>query len=130
MEMYMSNAHFNAEQDMATMKQDIADRAFNIKLKGMVITGVFFAAALALALTGVAGAASPLLALAVGAGGAVAGLVTMKEAKKLEIDEEFLQTRMQGGNWWKGYRREVMQHGGDTSSAPFVGNPNPRDLGR
>lgn len=123
---------FNVNQDWVAMKQDIADRAYKVKLKGMLIAGAFAAVGFgALFLFPMAlGAATPLVGLLGVAGSAIAGLVTMKEAKKLEIDEQYLETRMQGGNWWGGYRQEVLQHGGQAAAVPVIGTPNPQQWQR
>ncbi|MDX1975017.1 MAG: hypothetical protein SFT92_05015 [Rickettsiales bacterium] len=99
--------NFNQEANLQAMKEDIANRSFKIKVTGMVITGAFMLLAFAGMFMGLGGVAAPLLGLVGAAGGAIAGLVTLKETKKLQIDEEFLQSRMQGKNWWGGYREEV-----------------------
>jgi hypothetical protein len=105
---------YNAPQLLA-MKQDIADRSFRIKMTGMLITGLFIAAGVAamFLLPGSSLAlAKPLIYGAMAVGGAVTTVVTMREAKKLEIDEHYIQSYMQGKNYWgEGYRKEVAEHG-------------------
>ena len=105
--------NFNQPADLAAMKKDIADRAYSVKLKGMLITGLFGAAALGLLFFAPAalGAATPLIGLLAGVGGAIAGLMTLKETKQLEIDQQFLESRMQGRNMWSGYREELGANG-------------------
>ncbi|NCY26691.1 MAG: hypothetical protein EBX37_18240 [Alphaproteobacteria bacterium] len=105
---------FDANPEIAAMRQDIADRAYGIKLKGMLITG-------GLALAGIGAmflipGGAPLLSVAMLAGSGVSALFTMKEQEKLEVDRQQLESRIQGGNWgkghWSGYREEVMEKGG------------------
>ena len=111
----MTESPFNADPQMAAMRQDIADRAFRIKMTGWIISGALAIAAIATMLyipPAALGLAQPLIGVALLAGSALAGIVTMKEAKKLEIDEQFLQSRMQGKNYWgAGYREEVAERG-------------------
>jgi len=118
--------NFNQNPDLQAMKQDIADRSFRIKMKGMLITGAFAAVAIgALFLFPLAlGAATPVVGLLAAAGSGIAGLLTLKETKKLQIDEEFLQTRMQGKNWWGGYREEVGT-ASNMPQAPLMSGPAP-----
>lgn len=120
----MSQFNFNQTPDLDAMKQDIADRSYKIKIKGMLISGALAAVALgAMVLFPTAlGAATPLLGLLALAGSGLAGLMTLKETKKLQIDEEFLQSRMSGKNYWGGYREEVIQPGGAPLSAPMLGS--------
>ena len=107
-------APYNAPQLMA-MKNDIANRSFRIKMTGMIITALFAAAAVATIFFLPPGSfelIKPLLSVALGLGGAVTTMVTMREAKKLEIDEQYIQSYMQGKNYWgEGYRKEVAEHG-------------------
>lgn len=110
----MSQSPFNQNAEMAAMKQNIADRAFNLKVKGMLITGALMLGAFALMFLAptLLGAATPLVGLALTAGSGIAGLITLKESKKLAMDEQYLQTYMQGKNHWgEGYREEVLEKG-------------------
>lgn len=118
-----------SDERLAKMKQDIADRTFNVKMKGALISAAFFAVALgAMFLFPAAlGAAAPLVGLIGAAGGTIATFVTMKEAKKLQIDEEYLQSYMQGKNYWKaGYVDEVAKpgYGFGPQQIPMGVNPN------
>lgn len=118
---------YNAPQLMA-MKEDIANRAFKIKMTGMVITALFAVAAIAAMFfmpSLAAGGAKTLLSLGMAAGGAVASMITMREAKKLEIDENYIQSYMQGKNYWgAGYRQEVAEHGYGGPSLTMQGPPS------
>lgn len=110
-------APYNAPQ-LEAMKEDIANRSFRIRMTGMLVTGLIAAAAIAAVFLipgGLAVGASGAKAIFYGAlalGGGVTTLVTMHEAKKLEIDEHFIQSYMSGKNHWgAGYRQEVAEHG-------------------
>lgn len=117
---------YNAPQLMA-MKEDIANRAFNIKITGMVVTALFVVAAVAAMfyMPGLAAAGGKsILTLGMAAGGAVTSMITMREAKKLEIDENYIQSYMQGKNYWgAGYRQEVAEHGYGGPSLTMQGPP-------
>lgn len=109
-----SDNPFNRNAEMAKMRDDVANRKFNIKLKGMLITGALMAVGVGLLLLapGLLGAATPLLGVAMVAASGLAGLLTLKETKKLEVDEQYLQGYMQGKtHWGEGYRKEVAEHG-------------------
>ena len=119
-------APYNAPQLMA-MKNDIANRSFRIRLTGMVITAVFAVAAVAALFflpPGSAALIKPLLSTGMALGGAVTTMVTMREAKKLEIDEQYIQSYMQSKNYWgEGYRKEVAEHGYSGPSPLMQGPP-------
>lgn len=126
------NSPFDQNPEMAAMKQNIADRAFNLKVKGMLITGAMMLAAVGLMFFAPAllGAATPLVGVLLAAGSGVAGLITMKESQKLEMDRQYLDTYMQGKNHWgKGYREEVLEQGWGqriVTDGPEMGNiPGP-----
>jgi hypothetical protein len=105
---------FDENEKIKAMKDSIADRAFNLKIKGMLISGALMAVGIGLMIfaPGLLGAATPLVGLLAAAGSAIAGLVTMKEAKKLEMDEQYLNSYMQGKNHWgSGYREEILERG-------------------
>jgi hypothetical protein len=125
-----SDNPFNRNAEMAKMRDDVANRKFNIKLKGMLITGALMLAGIGLMLLapGLLGAATPLISVAMMAGSGLAGLLTLKETKKLEVDEQYLQGYMQGKtHWGEGYRKEVAEHGYSlggpviTSNGPDMG---------
>jgi hypothetical protein len=114
-----------SEENLMKMKEDIADRTFNVKVKGMFITGAFLALAVVALIFApqVFGAFAPLIGLVGAVGSAIAGLATIKETKKLQMDEEYLQSYMQGKNYWgKGYREEIAERGYSLSS-PVPGLP-------
>ena len=55
------------------------------------------------------------------AGGSLSEALTLKDRKKLEIDEAMVNSYMSGKNYWgAGYREEVADHGygGEQVSAP------------
>lgn len=117
---------YNTPQLMA-MKEDIANRAFKIKITGMIVTSLFVVAAVAAMffMPGLAAAGGKsILTMGMAAGGAVTGMITMREAKKLEIDENYIQSYMQGKNYWgAGYRQEVAEHGYGGPSLTMQGPP-------
>jgi len=116
------------QEELLAMKEDIANRKFNVRLKGMIITGLFAAGAIAAAFLIPGGSEAAellggrgLLGLALAGGGAITTLATLKEIKKLELDEEYLKSYMQGKNYWgEGYREEVAEKG-----YGFGNNPQP-----
>jgi len=122
----MSNEVFNSNPEYASMKQDIADRSFMLKLKGALITGglLLLAGAALFFIPGSFGAAAPLIGVAAAMASGVAGFVTLKETEKLNMDRDFLESRMQGGNWWNGYREQVVERGGEPTPAQFSGMPS------
>ena len=118
---------FDSNPEIAAMRQDVADRAYNIKLKGMLITG-------GLALAGIGAmflipGGAPLLSVAMLAGSGVSALFTMKEQEKLEVDRQQLESRIQGGNWgkghWNGYREEVLERGDAALPPEAMGTSRP-----
>ena len=117
---------YNAPQLMA-MKEDIANRAFRIKMTGMIITGLFAVAAVAAMFfmpVGSLAMGKVMVSGALALGGAVTNIITMREAKKLEIDENYIQSYMQGKNYWgAGYRQEVAEHGYSAPSLTMQGPP-------
>jgi hypothetical protein len=125
-----SDNPFNKNAEMARMRDDVANRKFNIKIKGMLITGALMLGGFALLAVAPAllGAATPLIGVALMGASAIAGLFTLKETKKLEVDEQYLQGYMQGKtHWGEGYRKEVAEHGYSlggpvvTSNGPDMG---------
>lgn len=100
-----------SDEKLAEMKQDIADRTFAVKIKGMLITGAFIALAIG------AGAIfppaiAPLVMVASSLGGGLAALATLKETKKLQIDENILGNYISSKSYWgTGYREEVAERG-------------------
>ncbi len=115
--------------ELVAMKEDIANRSFNIKMKGMIITGIFAVLAIGamfLMPAAAVGMAKPLILGAMALGGAVTTMVTMREAKKLEVDENYIQSYMQGKNYWgEGYRKEVAEHGYGGPNLTMQGPPAP-----
>jgi hypothetical protein len=120
---------YNAPQLMA-MKEDIANRAFRIKMTGMIVTAIFVVAAVAAMffMPGLAaGGGKSLLTLGMAAAGGVTSMLTMREAKKLELDESYITSYMQGKNYWgAGYRQEVAEHGYSAPGLALQAPPGPR----
>ncbi len=118
---------YNANPDLVKMRHDIAERNYGIMTKGMLISGIGAVAgaivgALLLpeiliggaALGGMGMLVSAFMGGVVGlmAGGAISHVVTMRDEKKLQIDEEMVGSYMQGKNYWgEGYRKEVAEYG-------------------
>jgi|GEM_PF-2077452 len=118
---------YNANPELTKMKNDVSNRHFNLTMKGLAIAGIAAIAGAALGavfLPGLlmVGMEMGVMGTIVGAmfggvaglmgGGVAAGVLTMKESKKLAIDEEMVGSYMQGKNHWgAGYRQEVAEHG-------------------
>jgi len=125
-----TQAAYNTNPQLTNMREDVANRGFNIKVKGWLITGATALLGLgigALFLTAVgpmaliAGAGLGLMA-----GGTVAEIATMKDRKKLAIDEEMVGSYMQGKNYWgEGYRKEVAEYGYGGEQVPAPRNNLP-----
>lgn len=122
-------------EDLVAMKEDIANRKFNVRLKGLLIGGLFVVGALAagflvpggMTAAGASGMKT-LLSLGMLAGSAVTTLVTVKEMQKLELDEKYLESYMHGKNYWgEGYREEVAErgHGFGHNPQPFIAGAPP-----
>ena len=118
---------YNANPELVEMKEDIAKRKFNLNVTQFVIGGLVLAATIAAsiaflpALLPASLAASGSGLMTAGMIGVYAGMftsavatdfVTMKEREKLKIDEQYVDSYLQGKNHWgKGYREEVAEHG-------------------
>lgn len=67
-------------------------------------------------------------------GGLISGIVTMKESTKLKLDEEMVQSYMQGkGSWGHGYREEVAERGYSMAGpvpGQFAGRENERSANK
>lgn len=121
----MSTSAFNRESDVAAMREEIVNRRFRVKMIGMVATLAMAALAVG-ALFFMPVAAGPLMQvgapLVLGLGSGLVSLLTYKESERLKIDEQYLESRMQGGNWgdghWRGYRTHVAEPG---HAAPTLG---------
>lgn len=131
----MNDIPYNANPELVAMKQDLADRKFKIKMKGFMIVaalvavGVIAAVGLASmgALPAIGGEAGKwLIQGAIGIGSTVVTLSTMKEVERLEMDEQYIESYMQGKNYWgEGYRKEVLEHGYEGPQVPFNAPPAP-----
>lgn len=126
---------YSANPELVKMKQDIADRTFRVKVIGAMVTGILAVAAIATlffvpgagamaASSGISASTAVTGVLAVG--GALASFITLKEVKRLEIDNQYLTSYMQGKNYWgEGYREEVAEHGYALSSPLLQAAPPP-----
>lgn len=137
------NRPFEIDQQISVMKEDIATRTRNLKLKQMLVSGGFFVlggALLAGTLFFGGGATAPIasmggqLLLGVGAvaGGAISSVVFAKEIKKLEMDEQFLEARLQGevGNrYWQHYHNSAQQYSTQPPFNPGLQGAPPQDKG-
>jgi hypothetical protein len=127
----MSEIPYN-KAELVAMKEDLADRKFKTQLVGYGITAALAVAGVA-AFVFVPGASAMLTALGsegtkavLGAGALAAGtatsLITMKELKRIELDEKYLETYMAAKNHWgEGYREEVAEQGYNVSGPSFAG---------
>lgn len=133
---------YNTNPELNKMREDVAERGYNLKIKSWIITGVSALIGVGIGAlfmgTGL-GAMALLAGGAVGlmAGGPIAEAFTMKDRKKLEIDEDMVNSYMSGKNYWgAGYREEVAEYGygGEQVAAPRNNLPprnqpqNPRNV--
>lgn len=110
-----NEARYNTNPELTKMKEDIADRGYNLKIKSWIITGLTAVAGAAIA-GAIGGFALPALVIGGGlglmAGGTIGEVLTMKERKKLAIDEDMVNSYNTGKNYWgAGYREEVAEYG-------------------
>lgn len=132
----MAGLPYQQNEELMAMKEDIADRKFRVKMIGMAVTGLLLVGALATAFmvpaaAGLLGSGLGKLLLPLAA--AVTSFVTLKEVKRLEMDEKYLQTYMQAKNHWgEGYREEVAEKGYGFGRSPSFpeGAPPPPELER
>jgi hypothetical protein len=129
----MTEEAYNKNAELSAMKEDIADRHFNLRIKKLAITGASIAlgAAAGALLVGTFGIPAVIAGAGIGffASESVANMMTLKERTKLQIDEEMTQSYMAGKNHWgAGYREEVAEHGYNMTgpaATPKVDGPNP-----
>lgn len=131
------NRPFEIDEQISAMKEDVASRTQSLKVKQMLVSGGLFilgGAVLAGALFfGGPAASLPMAQLLLGggmvAGGAISNIVFAKEIKKLEMDEQFLEARLQGevGNrYWQHYHQHGQANGQQASFDPGLqGAPPP-----
>ncbi len=120
----MSHPAFNQNSEMSAMREDLANRAFRIKMVGSVLTLGLVALAIVMPGLGVTGM---LLTLGTSA---LTALITTRAAKRLEIDQEFLESRMQGRNWWNGYKMEIGGQPDISIAAPSLPSIAEKSVGR
>lgn len=116
---------YNANPELSAMKEDIASRNYNLRIKHMLILGASLAGGIALGalLVPTIGAMGVVSGGILGflAGGKISEMMTLKERTKLQIDEEMTQSYMSGKNYWgEGYRKEVAEHGYAGPQVPNV----------
>ena len=132
----MTTVLYNQNPELVAMVNNFADRKLTVKLIGTAMTVLFAVTAIAAVVAmpvlapQMAVGMLPMAKLLIGGSMAAAGwltsMITMKEVKKLEIDEKFITSYMQGNNYWgEGYREEVAEHGYALQSPTFQGAPPP-----
>ena len=117
---------YNTNPELNKMRDDVANRGLNIKIKSLVITGVSALIGVGVGALFMTTPIGPMALIAGGvvglmAGGPLAEAATLKDRKKLEIDEDMVNSYMSGKNYWgAGYREEVAEHGygGEQVAAP------------
>jgi hypothetical protein len=140
--MNQENPRYNTNPELVKMREDVANRGFNIKVKSWIITGVVgligaavgaFLLPVILPEMAAAGGMAMIMGamgggiVGMGVGGAISEAVTTKDRKKLEIDEEMVGSYMQGKNHWgAGFREEVAEYGYAGEQAPAPRNSLPR----
>ena len=130
---------YNENPELMAMKQDLADRKFRVQMIGLLVTGLLIAATIAsiflfpaaASAVAKAGAERALITGVLGLGAGITTLFTLKEVKRLEMDEKFIQSYMQGKNYWgEGFREEVAERGYGVGSPFPLGAPPPQSLTR
>jgi hypothetical protein len=136
---------YNANPDLAKMREDISKRNQALLVKTLLIVGIglLLGGALGAALTPIVpflgGFGSFGMILGTMAGGIVGGglggmisqTMTVKERKQLQIDEEMLNSYMQGKNFWgSGYRQEVAEQGYGGAQVPYTPPSRQGPVGR
>ena len=117
---------YNMNPELNKMREDVADRGYHLKIKSWIITGISALVGVGIGALFMTTPIGPMALLAGGAvglmaGGPLAEALTMKDRKKLEIDEDMVNSYMSGKNYWgAGYREEVAEHGygGEQVAAP------------
>lgn len=115
---------YNANPELMAMKEDISKRRFGLTVKKMLIGGALVVAGIAAGMALLPAVAPTMFAggtlfpayfggvVGMMVGGHIANLATMKESERLKIDEQYVNTYLQGKNHWgEGYREEVAEHG-------------------
>lgn len=132
-----TDPRYNTNPELTKMKHDIADRAYNLQVKSWIITGITALVGVGIGLLlmpalPTLGIMVPIMGGAVGlaAGGTVAELMTMKDRKKLAIDEDMVNSYNTGKNYWgAGYREEVAEYGYGGPQVPAPRNNLGADRG-
>lgn len=110
------------------MKEDIAERKFRVQMTGLLVGAALITAAIASMfffpaavgqIMNASGGARLVTTALLGVGAAITTMLTLKEVKRLEVDEKYVQSYMQGKNYWgEGYREEVAERGFGGVQAP------------
>ena len=109
------NVPYNQNPELSTMKDDLSSRELRLKLKKAAIIGVtalagFAVGAFFLPSLLTAGLVGAMVGVALG--DKIADVMTLKDAAKLQIDNQMVQSYMSGKNYWgEGFREEVLEHG-------------------
>lgn len=117
----MARIPYQENPELMAMKEDIAERKYRVQMTGLLVGGALIAAAIASVfsfpaaagaiMNSGAGGAKLLITAVLGIGAAITTMLTLKEVKRLEVDEKYVQSYMQGKNYWGEYRKEVAEHG-------------------
>lgn len=117
----MARIPYQENPELMAMKEDIAERKYRVQMTGLLVGGALIAAAIASVfffpaaagaiMNSGTGGAKLLITAVLGIGAAITTMLTLKEVKRLEVDEKYVQSYMQGKNYWGEYRKEVAEHG-------------------
>ncbi|MFO0389623.1 MAG: phage holin family protein [Alphaproteobacteria bacterium] len=132
----MARIPYQENPELMAMKEDIAERKYRVQMTGLLVGGALIAAAIASVfffpaaagaiMNSGAGGAKLLITGLLGVGAAITTMLTLKEVKRLEVDEKYVQSYMQGKNYWgEGYRKEVAEHGYGGVQTPQTPNRFP-----
>lgn len=127
-------ARYDTNPELTKMKEDIADRGYNLKIKGWIISGLTAAVGVGIGALFMGTFGLPALIIGGGlglmAGGTIAEVMTMKDRKKLAIDEDMVNSYNTGKNYWgAGYREEVAEYGYGGQQVPGPRNNLGADRG-
>ena len=129
-----TEARYNTNPELSQMKEDIANRNYNLKIKTWVITGITTLVGVGIGALFMGTVGFPALIIGGGLGlmlgGTVGDVLTMKERKKLAIDEDMVNSYNTGKNYWgAGYREEVAEYGYGGQQVPAPRNNLGADRG-
>lgn len=124
---------FDTDPQTAAMREELADRQFNLKIKqGLFsLAGAAVGAGAGFAIGDPVGGANISTAVLGGttglmAGGMVGDVVTTKDRTRLDIDRQIADARIQGQGWWGGYHEQNAAHGNQAPAMmPPAAAPTP-----